>query len=177
MTRLNSPSPVNGRSSVLSRSPIPPSSSSSSSSQVSHNRVISQSSSTHKLRDSTRSGSETERESHHSEDPERATTPPLTGSQRHIRQRLISAPESPSKLRAGERERQISPPVQGPRKRASMINQRVNYGDEDDVTSAALAAVASSRRSPTGRKARQPLPKEFRENDRRSETSVSFVCY
>ena len=42
-------------------------------------------------------------------------------------------------------------------------------GNDYDVAEAALAAVASSRRSPTGSKrARQPLPREFRNIGRRS---------
>ncbi|KAI0947073.1 hypothetical protein AcV7_009603 [Taiwanofungus camphoratus] len=48
--------------------------------------------------------------------------------------------------------------------------RNVQREDEEDVTAAALAAVASSRRSPTssgGKKTRQPLPREFRERDRR----------
>ena len=42
--------------------------------------------------------------------------------------------------------------------------------DEDDVTAAALAAVASTRRSSFGsggRRNRQPLPREFREDESR----------
>lgn len=44
------------------------------------------------------------------------------------------------------------------------------YGRNDhDVTETALAAVASSRRSPPGsKKTRQPLPREFRDRERRS---------
>lgn len=173
MARIQSP--VNGRSaSVLSRSTLPPSSSatssSSSSSSNQHNRAASQPG-----RFRSASGSETERETYHPDEyehePERAASPPESISQRQIRQRLTSAPESPSKFRTREIERHLASPTRQPRKRASMMNQRVEFAEDerqDDVSSAALAAVASLRQSPTGRKNRQPLPQEFRENDQRS---------
>lgn len=166
LTRLNSPPPVHGRSNVLSRSPmLPP----SGASFVSHTRVVSQPPSTEPRRESTHSGSETERENYHaSSSDDRAATPPASIPHSHIRQRLISAPESPSKFRTRDRDRQNSPPGQ-PRNRPvplrSLLDQSVNY-EGDDVTGAALAAVASSRRSPTDRRTRQPLPREFREKDR-----------
>lgn len=57
--------------------------------------------------------------------------------------------------------------------------------NEEDVTHAALAAVASARLSPTGsgsgRKARQPLPLEFRDlsqdGRRRMGLDGGRVCY
>ncbi|PSS06586.1 hypothetical protein PHLCEN_2v3644 [Hermanssonia centrifuga] len=115
-----------------------------------------------------------------------------------IRPRRISAPSSPTKSsrRNEETARDPSPgPSRTPRKRASMAvsasDVRRDAGDEDedrgaldededrgalderDVTAAALAAVASSRRSPSTASrrnpTRQPLPREFRELDRRSD--------
>ncbi|KAF8120624.1 hypothetical protein EV363DRAFT_1368657 [Boletus edulis] len=177
-SRLNTPSPTH-----TSRSPNP--SSTSSSSRLSH----SQSQSAPQVqRNDTLSGSETERESlraptpsrsdshsnsnsYRSSSPERSSTPPSV-SNFHQRQRLISAPSSPGKTR------QASPgPSRTPRKRVSMASaipaQGVESGrysrSDHDVTEAALAAVASSRRSPPGnKKSRQPLPREFRDRERRS---------
>ncbi|KAF8125796.1 hypothetical protein EV363DRAFT_1350161 [Boletus edulis] len=177
-SRLNTPSPTH-----TSRSPNP--SSTSSSSRLSH----SQSQSAPQVqRNDTLSGSETERESlraptpsrsdshsnsnsYRSSSPERSSTPPSV-SNFHQRQRLISAPSSPGKTR------QASPgPSRTPRKRVSMASaipaQGVESGrysrNDHDVTEAALAAVASSRRSPPGnKKSRQPLPREFRDRERRS---------
>ncbi|KAG1818721.1 uncharacterized protein BJ212DRAFT_106327 [Suillus subaureus] len=104
------------------------------------------------------SGSETERE-------KRLSTPPPSTS---TRERRTSAPASPI------RSRQSSPaPSHTPRKRVSIASALSVHRDDAsyDVTSAALAAVASSRRSPTGtgsvnRRSRQPLPREFRDGDR-----------
>ncbi|KAH7924532.1 hypothetical protein BV22DRAFT_1129760 [Leucogyrophana mollusca] len=192
-SRLSTPSPSNS-SSRASRSPLPPQnppSSSSSSSAASSSRLSAHSHS-HSVPltrqyDGTLSGSETERESQRmastsrsgshsnsygSSSPELSTTPPSSISASRARQRHISAPSSPAKAR------QPSPgPSRTPRKRVSMastmsapLDDSTRYAT-NDVTSAALAAVASSRRSPTGsgsRRSRQPLPREFRERDRRS---------
>jgi hypothetical protein len=51
--------------------------------------------------------------------------------------------------------------------------------NRQDVTEAALAAVASTRRSPTeNRRSRQPLPREFRDRERRSlDGRVGFVIH
>ncbi|KAG1860159.1 hypothetical protein DFJ58DRAFT_779683 [Suillus subalutaceus] len=99
------------------------------------------------------SGSETERESqlshsnsrsYGSSSPERSSTPPPRTS---TRERRTSAPASPV------RSRQSSPaPSHTPRKRVSIASALSVPRDDAsyDVTSAALAAVASSRRSPTG---------------------------
>lgn len=68
-------------------------------------------------------------------------------------------------------------PSRTPRKRMSTLSVRGTHyddgveADRDDITSAALAAVASSRKSP---RSRGTLPREFRENDRRS--SDGKVC-
>lgn len=98
------------------------------------------------------SGSETERESLH---------PPnshSTSSQGSARVRLLSAPPSPGKA--------LSASTSSPRSK-----KRVSLAT-DDVTHLALAAVASSRRSPTGAaKKRSPLPKEFRDSSTASSSS------
>ncbi|KIJ60207.1 hypothetical protein HYDPIDRAFT_117468 [Hydnomerulius pinastri MD-312] len=189
-SRLNTPSPTN--SSRASRSPLPPPSSSSSSA-ASSSRLSSHShshSAPQPRHNDTLSGSETERESlraptpsrsdsnsnsFRSSSPELSTTPPPIPDSR-ARQRRTSAPASPDKTR------QASPgPSRTPRKRVSLAStmsapgaESGRYGTIDhDVTDAALAAVASSRRSPTGtgsvnRRSRQPLPREFRGTERRS---------
>ncbi|KAH7885464.1 hypothetical protein F5I97DRAFT_1393379 [Phlebopus sp. FC_14] len=182
-----SPSP--SHSSRASRSPLPPPSNSSSSSAASSSRRSSHShsnSAPHPRHNDTLSGSETERESqraptpsysnsYRSSSPELSTTPPPLPESR-VRQRLTSAPSSPRMTR------QASPgPSRTPRKRVSIASaisapsgESVRYGTNDhDVTEAALAAVASSRRSPTGtgsgsKRSRQPLPREFRDSERRS---------
>lgn len=127
---------------------------------------------------STSSHSSTSTSSH------RPTTPHSQGS---ARLRLTSAPESPAKALLGMTS--ISGTVSGSsnssssnhsnspsrsRKRVSLALTDLSYTrsisrspeyseDRDDVTHMALAAVASSRRSPTGGsgKKRQPLPREF----------------
>lgn len=180
-SRLHTPSPTH-----TSRSPNAPSSSTStaSSSRLSSHSHLQ--SAPQVQRNDTLSGSETERESlraptpsrsesnsnsYRSSSPERSSTPPSVSNSRQ-RRRLISTPTSP------EKTRQASPgPSRTPRKRVSMANAisaqglesgRYNRNDHD-VTEAALAAVASSRRSPTGSKrSRQPLPREFRDKERRS---------
>ncbi|EMD39581.1 hypothetical protein CERSUDRAFT_92078 [Gelatoporia subvermispora B] len=147
--------------------------------------------------DPSHSGSETERESQHhssshsyssddrSSTPLSATTAPEPYAPTPIRERRISEPYSPGKsTRTREREREKTAPEPGPsrtpRKRVSMaMSVDEGYGRshrqddsreyERDVTTAALAAVASSRRSPTGtlgRRSRQLLPQEFRDGER-----------
>ncbi|KAG2038154.1 hypothetical protein BDR03DRAFT_955301 [Suillus americanus] len=183
-SHLSTPSRANSRA---SRSPLPPihaSSSSSSSSAASRISSHSHSHSAPMTREYDRalSGSETERESQRaptpsysnshsnsrsygSSSPERSSTPPPSTS---TRERRTSAPASPV------RSRQSSPALSHtPRKRVSIASALSVPRDDAsyDVTSAALAAVASSRRSPTGtgsvnRRSRQPLPREFRDGDR-----------
>lgn len=178
-SRLNTPSPTR-----TSRSPNPPSSSTSTSSSSRLSSHSHSQSAPQVQRNDTLSGSETERESlraptpsrsdpnsYRSSSPERPSTPPSASDSRQ-RRKLISAPTSP------EKTRQASPgPSRTPRKRVSIASaissQSIESGrysrNDHDVTEAALAAVASSRRSPTGSKrSRQPLPREFRDRERRS---------
>ncbi|KAF9263001.1 hypothetical protein L218DRAFT_375056 [Marasmius fiardii PR-910] len=124
--------------------------------------------------------------------PGRPTTPPHPTfsttylSPRSARTRLISAPASPGKALSsisrstsgsGSGQTGSSSPLSSPgrpRKRASMGLPSMSYSvdlrgrDREDVTSAALAAVANSRRglgggtgSANAGKRRQPLPREF----------------
>lgn len=178
-SRLHTPSPTH-----TSRSPNAPSSSTSTASSSRLSSHSHSQSAPQVQRTDTLSGSETERESlraptpsrsdsnsYRSSSPERSSTPPsvLDSSSRR---RLTSAPTSP------EETRQASPgPSRAPRKRVSMassisvqsIESGGYNGNDHDVTETALVAVASSRRSPTGNKrARQPLPREFRDGERRS---------
>ncbi|OJA10862.1 hypothetical protein AZE42_06837, partial [Rhizopogon vesiculosus] len=180
LSRLSTPSPVNARA---SRSPLPPIYASSSASS-SHSHSHSHSAYMTRQYDGALSGSETERESQRaptpsysnshsnsrsygSSSPERSSTPASVSAQR-TRERRTSAPSSPIK------QREHSPgPSHGPRKRMSMASAASAPIDHasHDVTSAALAAVASSRRSPTGsgnRRLRQPLPREFRDDQERN---------
>ncbi|KAI0821962.1 hypothetical protein BC628DRAFT_1391667 [Trametes gibbosa] len=177
-----------------SRSPMsPPTAGSSSSSTTSSSRTsslqprpqsASNGSNNGRRRETQLSGSETERESHHpsqqSESSDgRSVTPPPSAfpeirAPASVRQRRISAPASPSKVGRPARDRDRAPspgPSRTTRKRVSTaLSVDEGYGqyrsDDEDVTAAALAAVASSRRSPNGgsaKKGRQPLPREFRE--------------
>ena len=165
--RLSSPSPAFGRS---ARSPIPPSTSSTTSSTStssrlsggSRPRVVSQAvTPTHLVKEIIPSGSDTERENQHEDEfIERVVTPPPVT---RVRQRLLSAPDSPSKLRNSISSTMQRPSPLSPRsKRTSLGMNAVSEVGVRDVTNAALAAVASSRTSPTGRRSRQPLPQEFR---------------
>ncbi|KAH9931648.1 uncharacterized protein BXZ73DRAFT_47155 [Epithele typhae] len=188
ISRIGSPAP-----SSASRSPLsPPLGSSSSSATSSSSRVVSGTqprppsaltSSTNARRRSTQlSGSETEREgqttstysasSDGNTTPPPLFTPPEPRGTLSVRQRRISAPASPGKARtaaaARERERGSPGPSRTPRTKRVSVTLSVDEGyanrpDDDDVTAAALEAVASSRRSPTQKKGRQPLPREFRE--------------
>ncbi|CAL1712984.1 unnamed protein product [Somion occarium] len=153
--------------------------------------------------DHTHSGSETEREpeahreyGHHYSSSDSMSATPTTsysearpGEDRFVRQRPLSASDTPDKSfrnanpnanwrnrepsRDRERSRGPSPgPSRTPRKRVSIMSMRepryadAEDDDEKDVAGAALAAVASSRKSPRNR---NPLPKEFRENDRSTD--------
>ncbi|KAI0064103.1 hypothetical protein BV25DRAFT_340956 [Artomyces pyxidatus] len=193
MSRLNTPSP--SASSRASRSPLPALTSvSGASNEGSSSRLPSHSHSNSapggRHRSHTLSGSETERESQrgpssasysYSSD-DQSVTPPSSVSRVYpsesIRRRRISLPESPSKPKRESHSRTSSPgPSQRtPRKRVSMAmspaDQDMDFaGDETHaITAAALAAVASLRRSPTssGKKTRQPLPREFRETKKAS---------
>ncbi|KAJ6585544.1 hypothetical protein B0H19DRAFT_1059757 [Mycena capillaripes] len=211
-SRLSSPSPTTRPASVT-RSPQPPAPpsilASSSSSSASHS-TSSHSSSSHSHSSSRpsirrartqdhQSGSETERDDVPTPSPNRPTTPlPPT------RQRLVSAPASPQKhLRvtaastsSGSASASGSSATRSPRRVTTRISHlsfsSSSAGDEDggdppsspeDITRAALAAVASARRSPLGNtntatarytggprmsptsasggKRRQPLPREW----------------
>ncbi|KZT19971.1 hypothetical protein NEOLEDRAFT_1141271 [Neolentinus lepideus HHB14362 ss-1] len=134
------------------------------------------------------SGSETEREGHslrsYPSSDDLSVTPPSTFSgssqtrSNSARARRTSVPASPVKenlaLSSSSRPnaRNASPgPSRTPRKRVSIASSFASsagdYDDErEDVASAALAAIGASRRSPTignSRRARQPLPREFRD--------------
>ncbi|KAJ7028439.1 hypothetical protein C8F04DRAFT_1291004 [Mycena alexandri] len=200
-SRLSSPSPST-RPASATRSPHPPAppsilaSSSTSSSSSSHNNSTSNSSS-HSSRPSVRrartqdhqSGSETERDDIPTPSPGRPTTPlpPTT------RQRLVSAPASPQKHLTAAASSSSGSSTRSPRRsRVSNLSFSSNSraGDDDDegpsspedITRAAMAAVASARRSPLGNtgtarytggtrmsptsttgsgKRRQPLPREW----------------
>ncbi|TFY65506.1 hypothetical protein EVJ58_g1931 [Rhodofomes roseus] len=182
ISRNNSPAPISSPApSNNPRSPVSPPSAIGTSSRTS---VRPQSASNPlptpaRRIENSHSGSETERESQHNSysSDDLVATPPSRPEIRApfpIRERRISAPASPAKGRPQrDRDRGPSPgPSRTPRKRMSMAmsvdeGHRHTHGDEDDVLTSALAAVASSRRSPgSGKKSRQPLPREFR--DRRS---------
>ncbi|KAJ7160237.1 hypothetical protein C8R46DRAFT_1285749 [Mycena filopes] len=196
-SRLSSPSPST-RPASTSRSPHPPAppsilASSSTSGSTSHNSNSNSSSSHSSSRPSIRrartqdhqSGSETERDEVPTRSPGRPTTP-------LPRQRLVSAPASPQKhLTAASSSSGSNSSTRSPRRnRVSNLSfsSRAAADDADggpsspeDITRAALAAVASARRSPSGNtgtarytgarmsptsttgsgKRRQPLPREW----------------
>ncbi|KAL4250582.1 hypothetical protein ABKN59_002328 [Abortiporus biennis] len=191
ISRMSSPAPTKARSPYNSSATSPQSSEASSSrhSSSSSTRALQQSappsaSSSHSGNGP--SGSETEREprqayghSYSSSDSLSATPTSsyseVKPSTDYVRPRQLSAPSSPARALRSGRDRDRSPgPTRTPRKRASMqaATTRNRYSDDEDnhdVTTAALAAIASSRRSPTnGRRTRNPLPKEFRDKDKRS---------
>lgn len=130
----------------------------------------------------TLSGSETEREpsaaySYSSDD--QSITPPSSVSHAYFaldgRLRRTSLPASPSKGRTASSIRSYSPnsTQKTPKKRISTISvpdpeASREYG-QNNVTPA-LSTVSSLRRSPgsSGKKNRQPLPREFREPRRAS---------
>ncbi|CAK5275358.1 unnamed protein product [Mycena citricolor] len=196
-SRLSTPSPT-ARSANSTRSPLPPSLHASSSTSGSgsgsgshYASSSSHSSSSHsssnrppirrsRTQDPHQSGSETERDDLPTNSPHRPTTPLVQ------RQRLISAPVSPSKQMAASSSSASN--TRSPRRttRASNLSfsSRAPVVDDDsggpsspeDTTRAALAAVASARRSPGGTarytgtrisptlgagKRRQPLPREW----------------
>ncbi|KAH9032820.1 hypothetical protein EDB84DRAFT_1489726 [Lactarius hengduanensis] len=171
--RLNTPSPP--QSSHSSRSPNPPSALASSASASTSTRSRS-------VEPAALSGSETEREpgAHHSNSSDdQSVTPPSSVAHAYSvldgRLRRTSLPASPSKGKVALSTRSFSPgPSQRtPKKRVSIMSMpdpEVHEHDPHDVTSAALAAVASLRRSPgsSGKKNRQPLPREFLEPRRSS---------
>src|SRR5882762_163636 len=164
LSRLNTPSP-----SRASRSPLPPLMSSTSN-VGSTSRLTSPTYSYlvpddggGRSQEVTLSGSETERESQHHlsySSDDQSATPPSSMSQ------VLSGASAPSWRR--RRLSNSSPPPYvrsrtsspGP----SIVKKKVSLAlatpDSKDVTSAALAAVASLRQSPTssnGKKNRQPL--------------------
>ncbi|KAJ7490661.1 hypothetical protein FB451DRAFT_1361458 [Mycena latifolia] len=187
-SRLSSPSP-SSRAGSTTRSP--PSILASSSASGSTSNSASSHSSSHSSRPSIRrartqdhqSGSETERDDADLPPLGRPTTPlPPT------RQRLVSAPASPQKhLTAGASSSSGSSTRSPRRARVSNLSISSRAGDDgppsspEDITRAALAAVASARRSPSGvgtgtarytgarmsptstgsGKRRQPLPREW----------------
>ncbi|OBZ71465.1 hypothetical protein A0H81_08669 [Grifola frondosa] len=195
ISRLGSPVP----SSNPSPSPVTPltagtsSSSSTTFSRISSSRLQSSyiASTSGRRREPPLSGSETERESQRvssrcssSDEYSSPSACPENRAPSSLRQRRISAPASPGKIGRPprDRDRGSSPgPSRTPRKRVSMamsVDEPIQHvpRDDDDVTAAALAAVASSRRSPTGssgKKARQPLPKEFRDKHQSDDIKPS----
>ncbi|KAG6331346.1 hypothetical protein ID866_7742 [Astraeus odoratus] len=183
-SRLSTPSPSgSSRLTRPSRSPLPTAATQASSSSSSSSRLTSHAHLDPRHTDAL-SGSETERESLRAPTPSnansyRSRSPELSDTPPPPHQPRSSAPPSPDR-----KMRQASPgpgpgPSRAPRKRVSMASHMSAPMDDryaDDVADAALAAVASARRSPTGtgtgsinRRARQPLPREFLENrERRS---------
>ena len=167
--RLNTPSP--SQPSHSSRSPHLPAGSSSSGSASASNRSRSV--------EPTLSGSETEREpsaSYSYSSDDQSVTPPSSVSQAYSildgRLRRISLPASPSKGKAASSTRSYSPnsSQKTPKKRISTMSVPSPDGHEQNNITAAMATVASLRRSPgsSGKKNRQPLPREFREPRRAS---------
>jgi len=174
--RLNTPSP--SQSSRSSRSPRLPAGASTSDSSTPAS-VSNRSRSV----EPTLSGSETEREpsaaySYSSDD--QSITPPSSVSHAYSvldgRLRRTSLPASPSKGRTASSMGNYSPnsTQRTPKKRISTMSvpdpEASREYDQNNVTFAALATVASLRRSPgsSGKKNRQPLPREFREPRRAS---------
>ncbi len=183
--RLNTPSP--SQSSRSSRSPHLPSGASASGSSAS----ASISNRSRSVEPASLSGSETEREpsaaySYSSDD--QSITPPSSVSHVHAaldgRLRRTSLPASPSKGKTASSVRSHSPnsSQKTPKKRLptmSVPGPEASYEHgQNNVTSAALATVASLRRSPgsSGKKNRQPLPREFRDPRRASSDGrVSWI--
>ena len=166
--RLNTPPPP--QSSRASRSPNRPASTSALASTSTRSRSVDP---------AVLSGSETEREpvAHHSNssDDQSITPPSSVSHASDARLRRISLPVSPSKGKVALSTRSFSPGLsqRTPKKRVSIMSMPDREGhehDPHDVTSAALGAVASLRRSPgsSGKKNRQPLPREFLEPRRTS---------
>lgn len=195
-SRLSSPSPSTrpGSTTRSPHPPAPPSLIASSSGSISNsNSASSHSSSSQSSRPSIRrartqdhqSGSETERDDVPTPAVGRPTTPLPP-----IRQRLVSAPASPQKhLTAASSSSGSGSSTRSPRRSrvsnlsfssSSRVDDAEGPSSPEDITRAALAAVASARRSPpagtgtaryTGTrmsptttssgKRRQPLPREW----------------
>jgi hypothetical protein len=176
--RLNTPSP--SQTSHPSRSPRLTAGASTSGSSTS----ASVSNRSRSVEPATLSGSETEREpsaaySYSSDD--QSITPPSSVSHAYSvldgRLRRTSLPASPSKGRTASSIRSSYSPnstQRTPKKRISIMSvpdpEASREYEQNNLTSAALATVASLRRSPgsSGKKNRQPLPREFREPRRAS---------
>ncbi|KAL1744999.1 hypothetical protein HDZ31DRAFT_37371 [Schizophyllum fasciatum] len=99
--------------------------------------------------------------------------PSRDGARTPPRNRLRSEPTSPRDALRTARGMNNSP-----RKRTSMaltavVDDRDRNALDEDITQTALAAVASSRRSPTLGRKRQPLPREFREVDSSSSSETA----
>jgi hypothetical protein len=179
--RLNTPSP--SQSSRSSRSPHFSSDASASGSASASNRSRS-------VEPATLSGSETEREpsaSYSYSSDEQSVTPPSSVSHAYSvldgRLRRTSLPASPSKGKAAPSTRSYSPnsTQRTPKKRISTISvpgpEANREHEQNHITSAALATVASLRRSPgsSGKRNRQPLPREFREPRRASSDGRASI--
>ncbi|KAI0662010.1 hypothetical protein C8Q70DRAFT_1051513 [Cubamyces menziesii] len=192
ISRLGSPVPSNHSRSPMSPPTAVSSASSATSSRSSGSQLrpqsVSNGSSNGRRRDIQLSGSETERESQHhsnhsvSSDGRSGSPPPSAYPEirapASVRPRRISAPASPGKAGRSYRETE-RPSSPGPsRKRVSTaLSVDEGFGqyrsDDEDITAAALAAVANSRRSPgSGKKGRQPLPKEFMERKTPDEKAI-----
>jgi hypothetical protein len=186
--RLNTPSP--SQSSRSSRSPRPPAGASTSGSSTS----ASVSNRSRSVEPATLSGSETEREPTYSySSDDQSITPPSSVSHAYSvldgRLRRTSLPASPSKGRTASSIRSYSPnsTQRTPRKRISTMTvpdpEASREYEQINVTPAALSTVPSLRRSPgsSGKKNRQPLPREFREPRRASSdgrvSSISTSQY
>ncbi|KAI0333713.1 hypothetical protein GY45DRAFT_1319315 [Cubamyces sp. BRFM 1775] len=181
ISRLGSPVPSNNSRSPMSPPTAGSSASSATSSRSSGSQLrpqsVSNGSSNGRRRDVQLSGSETERESQHysnhsvSSDGRSGSPPPSAYPEIRapaaVRPRRISAPASPGKAGRSTRETERASSPGPSRKRVSTaLSVDEGFGqyhsDDEDITAAALAAVANSRRSPgSGKKTRQPLPSEF----------------
>jgi hypothetical protein len=175
--RLNTPSP--SQSSRSSRSPRLPAGASTSGSSTS----ASVGNRSRSVDPAALSGSETEREpsaAYSNSSDDQSITPPSSVSDAYSildgRLRRTSLPASPSKGRAASSIGSYSPnsTQRTPRKRISTMTvpdpEASREYEQNNVTFAALATVASLRHSPgsSGKKSRQPLPREFREPRRAS---------
>ncbi|KAF7298612.1 hypothetical protein MIND_00808300 [Mycena indigotica] len=179
-SRISSPAPSN-RAASSTRSPPPPTPPSILSSSSNSNSSSSHSSSRPSLRRARtqESGSETERD----DEPPASSRPTTPLPPPATRQRLISAPASPQKHLTAASSSSGSSTRSPRRSRASQLSFSRRAPEDDgpsspeDITRAALAAVASVRRTPTGGgtarytgarlspttsgKRRQPLPREW----------------
>src|SRR6266850_7536121 len=182
--RLNTPSssqntPSSSQASHSSRSPHFPTGPSTSSSSAS----TSSSTRSRSVEPAALSGSETEREpsaAYSNSSDDQSVTPPSSVSHAFSvldgRLRRTSLPASPSKGKVASSTRSFSPNTsqRTPKKRVSVLSmpdpEARREHDHSNITSAALATVASLRRSPgsSGKKNRPPLPREFRDSRRAS---------